>query len=33
LRQDETGSSSGTLFVSDNDPSSPQELPMSTTGK
>lgn len=30
---DETGSTSGSLFVSDNDPSSPQQLPMSGTGK
>jgi hypothetical protein len=30
---DETGSTSGSLFVSDSDPSSPQQLPMSGTGK
>lgn len=30
---DETGAKSGTLFVSDDDPSSPQQLPLSGTGK
>ena len=30
---DETGSTPGTLFISDSDPNSPQQLPMSGTGK
>jgi len=30
---DEIGSITGTFFISDNDPSSPQQLPMSGTGK